>query len=118
MKSYILQQCDKVRSGRIALQDFLIYSEVRGASGAEYTGSVPPHAQVAMDRARRDRRDAAEAGERIPYVVAHTRVGPKNRLVEMGRSGSGLRSGLGLGLGLGLGFPNPNPNPNPNLLIS
>ena len=90
VKSYILQQCDKVRSGRIALQDFLIYSEVRGASGAEYTGSKPPHAEVAMMRARADRRDAAEAGERIPYVVAHTLVGPKSRLVEMGRSGSGL----------------------------
>jgi len=43
-----------------------------------------------MMRARADRRDAAEAGERIPYVVAHTRVDPKSRLVEMGRSGSGL----------------------------
>ena len=104
MKSYILQQCDKVRSGRIALQDFLIYSEVRGASGAEYSGTAPPHAQVAMDRARRDRRDAAEAGERIPYVVAHTRVGPKSRLYEMSRLGLGLGLGLGSGSGLGLGL--------------
>ena len=85
VKSYVLQQCDKVRSGRVALQDFLIYSEVRGASGVEYAGTAPPHAQVAMARARADRRDAAEAGERIPYVVAHTRNAPINRLMESSR---------------------------------
>ena len=28
VKSYVLQQCDKVRSGRLGLQDFLIASEV------------------------------------------------------------------------------------------
>ena len=85
VKSYVLQQCDKVRSGRVALQDFLIFSEVRGASGVEYAGTAPPHAQVAMARARADRRDAAEAGERIPYVVAHTRNAPINRLMESSR---------------------------------
>jgi DNA polymerase elongation subunit (family B) len=85
VKSYVLQQCDKVRSGRVALQDFLIFSEVRGASGEEYAGTAPPHAQVAMARARADRRDAAEAGERIPYVVAHTRNAPINRLIESSR---------------------------------
>jgi DNA polymerase elongation subunit (family B) len=58
---------------------------VRGASGAEYAGTPPPHAQVAMARARADRRDVAEAGERIPFVIAHTRSSPVSKLIDSAR---------------------------------
>ena len=128
LKAYVLQQCDKIRSGRIVLQvmmppprpldpsrlmlpapltvvppphppipphtppllllqDFVIASEVRGASGSAYAGTPPPHAQVAAQRAREDPSDVAEAGERVAYVVAHTRSGPAamTKLMESAR---------------------------------
>lgn len=70
VKSYVLRQCDKLESGRAALMDYVIASEVRLGT-YKSDESAPPGAQVARHREQLDPNDRVQRGERVPFVVVY-----------------------------------------------
>ena len=82
VRRYCERQWAKILSGRVSVQDFVFWREVRGPGGYAGSGSaLPPAAAVAADMARRDPRAEPRPGERVPYVVV---CGPPGaRLVEL-----------------------------------
>jgi DNA polymerase zeta len=82
VRRYCERQWAKILAGRVSVQDFVFWREVRGAGGYSASGaSLPPAAAVAADMARRDPRSEPRPGERVPYVVV---CGPPgSRLVEL-----------------------------------
>jgi DNA polymerase zeta len=81
VRRYCERQWAKINAGRVSVQDFVFWREVRGPGGYAGSGSaLPPAAAVAADMARRDPRAEPRPGERVPYVVV---CGPPQaRLVE------------------------------------
>jgi DNA polymerase zeta len=68
VKRYFQEQCTKIMSGRISIQDFLFAKEVKLGSYSD-RGPPPPGALIAAKRMLADPRTEPQYGERIPYVV-------------------------------------------------
>jgi DNA polymerase zeta len=68
VKAYFQDQCTKIMSGRISIQDFLFAKEVKLGTYSD-RGPPPPGALIATKRMLADPRAEPQYGERIPYVV-------------------------------------------------
>jgi DNA polymerase zeta len=68
VKRYFQEQCMKIMSGRISIQDFLFAKEVKLGTYSD-RGPPPPGALIATKRMLADPRTEPQYGERIPYVV-------------------------------------------------
>jgi DNA polymerase zeta len=79
IKKYFQQQCTKIMSGRISVQDFCFAKEVKLGTYSD-RGVAPPGALIATKRMLKDPRTEPQYGERVPYVVIAG--GPGARLWE------------------------------------
>ncbi|KAI3650014.1 hypothetical protein MP228_005646 [Amoeboaphelidium protococcarum] len=70
LKRYLQMQWQKIQSGRVSLQDFVIAKEVKLGTYSE-NGIGPPGAVLSVDKMARDRRDEPQYGERVPYLVRY-----------------------------------------------
>ena len=78
VKAYVLRQCEKLQTGRAALNDYVFASEVRlGTYKSDQT--APVGAQVAMARRRVDPNDLIQTGERVPYIIINRQESGKLR---------------------------------------
>lgn len=68
VKRYFQNQCTKIMTGRISIQDFLFAKEVKLGNYSD-KGPPPPGALVATKRMLIDPRTEPQYGERVPYVV-------------------------------------------------
>jgi len=68
VKRYFQEQCMKIMSGRVSIQDFLFAKEVKLGTYSD-RGPPPPGALIATKRMLADPRTEPQYGERIPYVV-------------------------------------------------
>lgn len=68
VKRYFQEQCTKIMSGRISIQDFLFAKEVKLGTYSD-RGPPPPGALIATKRMLADPRSEPQYGERVPYVV-------------------------------------------------
>ncbi|OCL14889.1 hypothetical protein AOQ84DRAFT_370879 [Glonium stellatum] len=68
VKRYFQNQCTKIMTGRISIQDFLFAKEVKLGNYSD-KGPPPPGALVATKRMLVDPRTEPQYGERVPYVV-------------------------------------------------
>ncbi|KAF2146268.1 uncharacterized protein K452DRAFT_263960 [Aplosporella prunicola CBS 121167] len=79
VKRYFQDQCTKIMTGKISIQDFLFAKEVKLGTYAD-KGSGPPGAIIASRRMLQDPRAEPQYGERVPYIVI---TGPPGaRLVD------------------------------------
>ena len=79
VKSYFQQQCQKIMSGSVSIQDFIFAKEVKLGTYSD-KGPPPPGALVATKRMLEDERAEPQYGERVPYVVVAG--GPNDRLID------------------------------------
>jgi DNA polymerase zeta len=79
VKGYFQDQCSKIMSGRVSIQDFLFAKEVRLGTYSE-KGPPPPGALVATKKMQDDARKEPQYGERVPYVVIAG--APGSRLID------------------------------------
>ena len=79
VKAYFQQQCTKIMSGRVSIQDFCFAKEVKLGSYAN-KGPPPPGALISTRRMLADPRTEPQYGERVPYVV--TTGAPGARLID------------------------------------
>ncbi|KAH7126951.1 hypothetical protein B0J11DRAFT_432216 [Dendryphion nanum] len=68
VKGYFQEQCMKIMSGRVSIQDFLFAREVKMGTYSD-RGPPPPGALIATKRMLADPRSEPQYGERVPYVV-------------------------------------------------
>jgi DNA polymerase zeta len=68
VKRYFQNQCTKIMTGRVSIQDFLFAKEVKLGTYSD-KGPPPPGALIATKRMLEDPRKEPQYGERIPYVV-------------------------------------------------
>ncbi|KAH0497186.1 hypothetical protein TgHK011_004515 [Trichoderma gracile] len=68
VKDYFQEQCRKVMSGRVSIQDFCFAKEVRLGSYSEH-GLPPAGAMISARKMLQDSRAEPQYGERVPYVV-------------------------------------------------
>ncbi|KAF2741562.1 hypothetical protein EJ04DRAFT_571630 [Polyplosphaeria fusca] len=68
VKRYFQNQCTKIMTGRISIQDFLFAKEVKLGNYSDQ-GPPPPGAMIATKRMLADPRTEPQYGERVPYVV-------------------------------------------------
>lgn len=68
VKRYFQNQCTKIMTGRISIQDFLFAKEVKLGTYSD-KGPPPPGALIATRRMLEDHRLEPQYGERVPYVV-------------------------------------------------
>lgn len=84
IKTHVVNQFDKMLSGRIHLQDFVFCKEVRMGTYSANHGSLPPAAMIAKRMQAADPRCEALYSERIPFIVLYNAAapGPKPRLID------------------------------------
>ncbi|CCU82041.1 DNA polymerase zeta catalytic subunit [Blumeria hordei DH14] len=68
VKNYFVNQCAKIMSGSVSIQDFCFAKEVRMGTYSK-KGIPPPGAFISAKRMLSDARDEPQHGERVPYVV-------------------------------------------------
>ena len=68
VKSYFQEQCIKIMTGRVSIQDFCFAREVKLGTYSD-KGPPPPGALISTRRMLKDPRTEPQYGERVPYVV-------------------------------------------------
>ncbi|KAK9377526.1 uncharacterized protein V1513DRAFT_456365 [Lipomyces chichibuensis] len=79
VKEYVQDQCTKIMSGHVSIQDFCFAKEVRMGTYSE-RGLLPPGAMISARKMQEDPRAEPQYGERVPYVVIAGALG--SRLVD------------------------------------
>jgi DNA polymerase zeta len=68
VKSYFQEQCQKIMTGSVSIQDFCFAREVKLGTYSD-RGPPPPGALISTRRMLEDARAEPQYGERVPYVV-------------------------------------------------
>lgn len=68
VKDYFQEQCAKIMSGNVSIQDFLFAREVKLGTYSE-NGIPPAGVMIATKKMQRDPRREPQYGERVPYLV-------------------------------------------------
>jgi DNA polymerase zeta len=79
VKEYVQDQCTKIMSGHVSIQDFCFAKEVRMGTYSD-RGLLPPGAMISARKMQEDPRAEPQYGERVPYVVIAGALG--SRLVD------------------------------------
>ncbi|KAK7205599.1 DNA polymerase zeta, catalytic subunit [Myxozyma melibiosi] len=78
VKAYFTEQCTKIMSGDVSIQDFCFSKAVKLGT---YSGpTLPPSAAISVKKMHEDARAEPQYGERVPYVVVSG--APGSRLVD------------------------------------
>jgi DNA polymerase zeta len=68
VKRYFQEQCIKIMTGRVSIQDFLFAREVRLGTYSD-NGVPPAGVMIATRKMQQDHRKEPQYGERVPYLV-------------------------------------------------
>ncbi|RDW77392.1 putative catalytic subunit of DNA polymerase zeta UPR-1 [Coleophoma cylindrospora] len=68
VKEYFQEQCEKIMSGSVSIQDFCFAREVKLGTYSD-KGPPPPGALISTKRMLEDARAEPQYGERVPYVI-------------------------------------------------
>ncbi|KAL3420170.1 DNA polymerase zeta catalytic subunit [Phlyctema vagabunda] len=68
VKKYFQEQCEKIMTGSVSIQDFCFAREVKLGTYSD-KGPPPPGALISTKRMLEDARAEPQYGERVPYVV-------------------------------------------------